>query len=259
MQEIWAKISELSSDPVTTLLGLILGLSGITLAIIFYLKSRRYKELKFFVTSRTLFDEPEKRLEGLQITYNSIPQKRITVASIAIWNSGTETIVSDDIPTKYPLFIQLDEECEVLGCAVTRITEDATLFQISIPGNHRAWTKIPLSFEYLDKGHGATIQILHNGLETIPIKVKGKIKGGHGPNEINTRFIERDISWSRLKNDWQGALAYLSIGILAIIFGFILGLAWPLLAIGFVSLSAALVMYISYTKQRILMKYLRDL
>lgn len=259
MRETWAKISEFASDPLATLIGLILGFSGITLAIIFYFKSRRSKELKYFVTSRTLFDEPEKRLEGLQITYNSIPQKRITVARIAIWNSGTETIVSDDIPTKYPLFIQLDEECEVLGIAVTRITDDATLFQFSIPFNHRAWTKIPLSFEYLNKGHGATIQIVHNGPETIPIKVKGKIKGGNGPIEINTRFIERDISWSRLKNDLHGAISYLSISIVTIILGFALGLVWPLLAIGFVSLPAALVMYISYTKQRILMKYLRDL
>jgi hypothetical protein len=162
MNELYDKILEFGSRPGASLGGLVLGVVGIGMAVFFYVRSKRYRELKYYLSSRVLISEPEKKLEGLQVTYNSTPQKRVTVSRLSMWNAGTEVICPEDCPSQCPLLIRVPSDAEILDLSVVRTTNEASCFRLGTPTRVDENTVIPILFEYLDRTDAATTQIVHN-------------------------------------------------------------------------------------------------
>src|SRR2546423_15011896 len=90
-------------NPMFQLLSLGLGLIGIILAVLFYIKSRRYKALMYEISSTTLIENLSAKLTGLEVNFKGIPQERITVSRLVFWNDGSDTIRLTDLTNMAPI------------------------------------------------------------------------------------------------------------------------------------------------------------
>lgn len=146
-----------------------------------------------------------------------------------------------------------------------RIIEDATSFQIGNPENYEEGTKIPLSFEYLDKDHGATIQIVHNGQGNTLLKVEGKIKGGHGPKEIgkflstNSALSLGPMRFNQRQFYWFSVITYLVAGVALFITRIVIGSGWGYIIGGLICLFASFNIWDSYSRDQVPTTFMRDL
>jgi hypothetical protein len=78
-------INALASNPWITLGGFLIGVLGVVLAIVFYVKSKKDRLPCYEVSSSTLIEGVEKTLDGLQLQYKGQLQSRITVTKIVFF------------------------------------------------------------------------------------------------------------------------------------------------------------------------------
>ena len=263
MQQVWQELTTFGSNPVVSLSSLAIGILGVLLAIIFYMKTKRCKELKYAVLNRTVINQPEKELRGLQVTYNSVPQQRVTVSRIVILNSGTETIRLEDIPNKAPLSINIPRDnIQVLDLSLAKVTNKASCFIVGDVETGETEISVPLSFEYMDQQDGVTVQIIHNGTEDTKIKVTGKIIGGKGPlltdikGDLSPRFYSRAFEFTQ--SELSMAAFYGCAGIVLLILRLFMGSGWGYIVGGILFLFISLSFY-SEGKRKAPIRLLREL
>lgn len=177
IDELLKKIAE---NPLITLSGFILGVIGVVLAVIFYIKSVRYKSLRFELVSKTIIENLKANLDGLEVRFNNVPQERITITRMALWNAGNETITSSDLTEVSPLQISVADGAQVLDAKVLHETDKTNLCKVKEiiqPTQDNNVTAIRLSFDYIDQNEGCIIQIVHTGEFLHNIIVEGKLKG----------------------------------------------------------------------------------
>jgi len=78
------------------------------------------------------------------------------------------------------LKIIINNKYEILDVEVLKRTNEENLVE-AIKENNK---KIIITFDYLDKGEGATIQVVHTGKSSQDINFIGKIKGAGRPKRI---------------------------------------------------------------------------
>jgi hypothetical protein len=163
-------IETITANTWFALTSLAVATSSLVAAFIFYRKSRRDKTPCYSVTRQSIIENSAPLLPGLSVQFNGAVQEVITVAKVAFWNHGTETIARQDIAEAKPLAIVVDEGVEVLNATILKRIDIANQFKIGEPQKHdNAPTTVPVSFDFLDRGDGALVQIVHNGKE----KTKG--------------------------------------------------------------------------------------
>ncbi len=156
-----------------TWLGLILGVVGIILAVIFYYRSKARKELKFYTYGFNLVNESLSEVPNLQVKFADKEIKNLTVTSLVIWNSGNMTIDKNDHVTLEPIRIVAEEEIVIYSLELENCVEPSNNIQITEHDKSYHFT-----FDYLDKNQGCSIKIFHSGKNSDPILLIGKIKGG---------------------------------------------------------------------------------
>ena len=142
-------------------------------AAYFYRKSRRVKRLCYAVTTANLIQDYSSKLSGLKIEYKGKNPSSLSVSKIVIWNDGNETINRADIAEADPLRIMIERGVELLDASFVGIIEPGNQFVLD-PG-------LLVSFNYLDKDDGATIQLVHTGTPESTIIFYGRIKGSGIP------------------------------------------------------------------------------
>ena len=128
--------------------------------------------------------------------------------SFAIWNSGRASIKPDHILRT--LMIQIGDDArepiaiwDILPTAWSR--EEIGMEIGSNLAEEKGLPQIPISFEILESGDGASFQIIYSGPEDIDIILKGTVEG----IPRNTFFPKRGINWDLLSMIavlWGGAL-----------------------------------------------------
>ena len=183
-------VRALANDPIIALGGFALGVLGILLAIIFYVKAKKEKVPCYQVRSNTLIEGLHKALDGLQLHYKGTLQERLTVTKMVFWNAGRETIDRRDLVAAEPIGIVCSKQLNVL---------DAQIIQASAVANAVALKKMvelgpdknlyPIEFDYLDNKEFFVVQIVHTGPDDEEFRIRGKIKG--------VKRIERSLSTTR--------------------------------------------------------------
>lgn len=157
-----------------TIVGLLIGgLISWFITWVYFRKGERTKALSY-TTSDVAVVWPENRHDddALKITYHGREVPRVTSTTIAIWNSGTETIDGDDILDDEPLTLNMAEGVQILRVQVLERTRDIIIGDIPGVGSHKAIIR----FRYLDAKDGAAFEVLHTGgLDALT--VSGTIKG----------------------------------------------------------------------------------
>lgn len=260
---MWEQVGEFAQSPIAALLGLGLGALGVGLAIYFYVKGKRRKELCFFQSSRTLFSKSKAALEGLDILYKGATQEQVTITKLTLWNSGTETVLAEDVSLKAPLVVLIDTSATVLDYST--IGDDSSPFSLELLPSDESNHRIAVKFEYLDAKDGGAIQIVHNGSASTTISMTGKVKGGNGPKGIDPLVARRPKMFGPilyLANSklfaWFGVAVYAGAATWLLARGISQSFSIPYLAGSAVCILGSFVMYTGYAKEQVPTRFLRD-
>ena len=148
---------------------------AIVLAMIFYFKSKREKIPRFAINIFELLRPPTQIIPGLTVSIEGKQVEWLTLARVAIWNAGSNTINGEDISPRDPLRITLEETAEFVG--VPELKYQSTVANGVALGLSEDRRSIFLTLDFIDKNQGAIVQCLHTGGEACRLSIRGTIKG----------------------------------------------------------------------------------
>lgn len=261
-------LKEIASNPLITLLGLFLGVLGIVLAIIFYLKSQRISKLRYDSYSHSLVEGLSTALDGLEVIYKGERQDRITVTRFVFWNAGTETIRKNDL-TNDILRIACSSEIKILDQKIVTIAKVTNEISLCSSLTDEKSCSIPVIFDYLDTHDGAVIQIVHNGLVSNRFVLKGSIKGNCSIKRaespayrIKRRSQFLGPLYPLMKSNlfgWIGALMYLALGFVGFMIPILGKGSWWFLALAVFGGFGAWIMIYAYVLGQVPSRFQRSL
>lgn len=244
-------ITEIASSPVIPVISLVVAVISLVVAFVFYRRSRRDKQPCYAIYRQAVIENRKSILPGLSVLYNDEKQQFITVANIAFWNAGNETIRAADIATADPLRITVPDDVRVLSAELRKYSDDANQCGIADPEVTKdGSTDIRITFDFLDKENGMLVQIVHNGEEKTLISVTGKIKGARTlTRRLSGKQLiivpEKIFSWFFRSPAFEifGTLSYLLFGMVLTAKSLLVwSTHWYLLLPGLLCLGAAWVL-----------------
>ena len=154
---------------------------------------------------------------------------RVAKTQVVFWNAGRATIRGEDIVKSDPLRLLFGKEAQILRVRIPRVTRKTLDFRAENtfdPGN-----EVQFSFDYIDSGDGAVIEVIHTSEERHPQvlgTIRGIPKGIRNLGRIPTRpqapwFIEMIV----LGAPYSWAM----FGLAVVAFGFLRGV-WPAVPAG---------------------------
>ena len=159
--------------PFWNIISIGIAIIGIVLAYVFYRKGHRSKEPCWSVRNNVLVEGYSSKIGKLDIRFQDEQVENLSIARIAFWNQGAETLDRHDIETINPLRIEADEEIEILDVSVSLTNSSSSQFETELVNDRKS---AKLDFAYLDKGQGAIVQIIHTGIKESDIQIVGDIK-----------------------------------------------------------------------------------
>lgn len=175
-------LQQIFSNPLWVFVGLVITITAIILAIVFYSRSKKVRKPRFYVRSHNLVTDFSSKITKLKMLYGDMQIDRLTVSKIAFWNDGTETIDKVDIANAEPLRIEAVGSYDILDANVIKEINPVNKFHVEIINKK----EVRILFDFLDKGQGGAIQIVHTGKGSSDIKVDGFVKGGGKPSPSYT-------------------------------------------------------------------------
>lgn len=152
------------------LIGILVGVLGIIISV--------KKKLPYYTTRRINFIRVSSDdLEKLGINIFKDELREFTVTKFVFWNAGNETIDSMDITKFDPLKIQIKNNYRLIDMKIICTNEIANQFSYCLSEDR---TYANLGFDYVSKGEGILLQIVHTGA-TEDIYMTGTIKGTTKP------------------------------------------------------------------------------
>jgi hypothetical protein len=164
-----------AQGPLVGLTGVVVGVLGLILTCIFYLKSRRMKRPCWAIRSNNLVSDFTARLPALDIRYANQKVENLTISKIIFWNAGSETIGRDDIAHGDPLEIVAIAPARLLDVKALKANSEPSRFAASLADESHSVAF--LDFDFLDKNNGALIQVVHTGTSSKDVSLRGTIKG----------------------------------------------------------------------------------
>lgn len=173
---MWQNFKELLSDPfISAVIGISIGLIGVILAFIFYIKSKPISKISSFHSYTNLIGTNQSKLpKQVSISYNNKYVKSVSSSEFIIWNSGNTVINKRALATKDPLRIEINPDIKLLRYQI--IIENNPTNNISLKTDEDYPNSILIDFDFLEKNEGARIEILHTGTKK-DLKERGKIIG----------------------------------------------------------------------------------
>ncbi|MCD7991530.1 MAG: hypothetical protein LUK37_07010 [Clostridia bacterium] len=96
-------------------------------------------------------------LEDVEFTCNNCKVNTLIKTSVLFWNSGNKCITKEQLVGAKMLHFTFPVDCKILSCKIKRSTDDAISLQSKVIDNN-----VYVDFEYLKKGDGGLIEVLHN-------------------------------------------------------------------------------------------------
>ncbi len=155
--------------------GSLIGLVGIALAVVMYVRSKKIARTAYQCASLQLIGKDESNLpDEVVVTYKGISVSRLAKTMMVLWNNGTEVVDRKDIVDSDPVLIIFTEEVRILSYSVIKRTRDVN--GLSLSRFDGVGNILKVDFDYLDPGDGFLIEVLHDGGKRLPV-ITGAIKG----------------------------------------------------------------------------------
>jgi hypothetical protein len=156
--------------------GSVLGLLGLGFAYYFFKRDHRVKRLSYGSLSISLIQPTDGIASDIEVLFRGRKIEQVSMTLFIIWNHGNETIRGSEIAYADPLCLCMPDDRgeEILEAQVKRITRPAINMALTKCDGDDARRLI--TFDFLDPGDGASIEVLHNSLLGRPT-LKGTIVG----------------------------------------------------------------------------------
>jgi hypothetical protein len=177
--------------------GWLISLVAVVLAVLFFFKSKATPRLAHQWSGRRLVGGDEAALpDEVTIMYKGMKVPRLSSSLIALWNAGNLTIRGSDIVEADPLRIVVSKDATILRADVISTTRKVNSVKARV--HHERQNEVLCSFDYLDSGDGAWIEILHTSENSHP-DIVGTIRGlPRGISDWGSMFPDSDrrIYWT---------------------------------------------------------------
>ena len=170
------------------LAGLIVGIFGIAMTV----RSKKRSHMTTISEDISLRGGDAEYPDGIEVRYRGVPVPKVTASIVWIWNSGNTTVRETDIVLDDPLGFQFLGN--VLNISVRKVTRDVIGISAFISPKPDT---VHLTFEFLDPGDRAILEVLHDGDAESP-KCLGTIIGL--PNGLDCRSVGHRPRW-KVKSD----------------------------------------------------------
>jgi hypothetical protein len=159
------------------------GVFGVLLAVLIYRWQKKVKRPRYKARNVLIVENAKQTFPRIQVHFLAHDPERdldnLSVAVIAIWNGGNETIQGSDITPTVPLVIKAAEGVEILGASIIQNNNKSSNPFCNHDQHHN---RVVLTFDYLDGQQGFVVEVLHTGTDKTALIVEGDFKGG-GPIE----------------------------------------------------------------------------
>ncbi|MBK7380317.1 MAG: hypothetical protein IPJ03_15240 [Ignavibacteriales bacterium] len=168
-------LQNIDGNTILNVISLFVGLLGILLAVIFFVKSIKKKIPYYEVNSFNIISTKlEKKINDIEIFYKGQKVTSVTVSKIVIWNSGNETIRKSDIPETNKFTIDIEEDYEIYNYEILSITDSDCTLELK-----QETEGIVLDFNYLEPNQGFVVKLTHSGNNSNCLSLTGKVIGGN--------------------------------------------------------------------------------
>lgn len=187
-----------------------IGLAGILISIIIYLRSKRIQMPRYKKMSAIITEEFFSKNSNVHIQNGEEKLKILTVSKIAFWNEGI-TLKKEDISTKSPFRIELTQkDAQILETYVSYAQEENDVScDITDKGK-----KINIYFDYLAKNQGFILKVLHTGGGSNSLSVKGTIRNTGKLKHSESLFFKLSTKIFKIMPLYKMAVIYAYIFIL---------------------------------------------
>ncbi len=156
-------------------LGPLIGLIGLLLAYAYYRRSRIGARMVYQRRGLHLIGRAQQALpDEVEISFKGLKVPRLTSTHVVMWNAGRATIRQNDVVSADPVRFIFSEGAEVLRVRTVSVTRPTIAFEASRRAN--TVNEVLCTFDYLDPGDGAVVEILHTGEKRFP-DVGGTVRG----------------------------------------------------------------------------------
>lgn len=161
--------------------GTIFGVLSILLAIIIYLRTRRFQQPSCYASSNNWFDDKSIPHDEIKLTFRGKVVPRFSITRLYFWNSGNQTIKKLDFAPTSELRLKVPKDTEIFDIRITSTTApeiQASLNPVSALTANSV-EAISINFDYLDANDGFVIQVIHDHDSTNDEKFQfmGKLPG----------------------------------------------------------------------------------
>ena len=106
--------------------GTIVGIVGITLAVVFYWRSQIAGVITLKSHDVSMIGDSAVFTDGVEVRYRDTPVPRITSSTVWMWNAGRKTVEGSKIVPHDPLQLRFDGE--ILNVRIRKATRDVLRF-----------------------------------------------------------------------------------------------------------------------------------
>ncbi len=191
----------LENVPLFNLISLLLAIAGIFLAYYFYYKSIKYRAPVYAVRSINIIEDNIGRINDLEVRYAGSNVKNLSIARVAFWNFGKETISSQDVASLSPIKIVGSDLANFLNVEIIYEKNSANNFIISPiidpkDSNKHLQNELHINFDYFDQNEGVVLQVFHTGKTGDDIRIEGTVKGSRPIKKISKPIFSKIPSFS---------------------------------------------------------------
>ena len=193
---------------------------GLYFAWIAYYRLRKRQKLQYQTAAIQYFDEDDYALPSeAAMTFRGESVARLAKARLIVWNGGTDVLRGDDIVKHDPLTIRLQSPGKILSHSIVGTPNKGNLVRADVrPGSQG---EILLTYDYLNPGDGAVIQVLHDSKQRAPV-LAGAAKGlSDGPQSLGTVALDDFKAPKRRRLRRNLLLMIFALGIMALFLGII--------------------------------------
>ncbi len=165
-------MKELMNNPYAWAFLSLISISSLLFAIYTWIAGRKVKEISIDYSINKIVKRGKTPISKLEMKFDGKPIQDLTASIFYIWNSGNEVIDASDIVPLKLLHIGCKSD-NILATEIIRQSDESNNFLIQ----RITSADIEISFEYMDRGEGVMLQVLHTGSED-ELFFDCKIKGG---------------------------------------------------------------------------------
>ena len=185
-------LPSLFTNPVVGAITMFLSLAGIALTVVFGLMAFRHRDLVYMVNPARIAVVKAGQTSHLTVLYDQVElEGDVTAVQVGIWNRGNEPIRPENLLEAVTL--TTDPRTRFLEATVRKKSRDVAGVDLDLSQLESG--VVPISWKILEKGDGATIQVIYEGGPDVAPLLNGVVEGQHSIRSLklgetgSTKFV----------------------------------------------------------------------